>query len=618
MWGGTELSTTLFQIKNINYNGQDGYLENLNLTLQTKEIHAVIVNSTSDQNTFIQALLHLGIRTDIGEAFYKEKKLVKNPFIGGYISLLQQRPQLVQELTVAENLCLTNFPKRRIIPLINWKKIKRQSKSFLEELDFNIDFHSKVKNLTDEQKRLVYIAKVFLQKSEMIVMQEPMEGLSSDNAVKLHKIINQFKEQGGSILYITKQWEETLKLADRISILSNGKITEELTAETAKLDPQRLLTELESYSFNKSNIDADTQDILDAVFNAAEFLTSEYELKDVLLLLAKKVANFMNADGCSIKLIDEPTWSIIDDFEYNKSKHLQLQLTKEAIMQIAADNNIFYTNDKDRKFKSLFNKIQNIKTLICVPVLIRSQVTGIIQIYYENLYVYSKEESKYLSTLARHAAVAIEDTRLMGRSALLQESHHRIKNNLQSVIGLVSLQKSYAQLHPSTPIDSILDNIISRIKSIATVHNLLSKEKLGRSIINVREIIEEVISLMDMDDKITIIAEVEDIFIPYNIATSIALIVNELVNNCLKHAFPGKDNGTIHVSCMRDNEQIVIMVKDDGVGLPEKFNMEKTNRLGLTILQGIVSNELQGKMELKTNSGTIAEIHINTQNIFKL
>lgn len=324
----------------------------------------------------------------------------------------------------------------------------------------------------------------------------------------------------------------------------------------------------------------------------------------------------MNADGCSIKLIDEPTWSIIDDFEYKKSQHLQLQLTKEAIIQLATDNNIFYTNEKDRKFHSLFNKIENIKTFICVPVLIRSQVTGIIQIYYENLYVYTKEESKYLSTLARHAAIAIEDTRLMGRSALLQESHHRIKNNLQSVIGLVSLQKSYVQMNPSTPIDAILDNIITRVKSIAAVHHLLSKEKLGRSIINVKEIIEEVINLMDIHEKIDIKSDVDDIFIPYSIATSIALIVNELVNNSLKHAFPSNQNGSIHVSCKREDEQIVIIVKDNGVGLPNHFNMDRTDSLGLTILQGIVSNELHGEMNLYSDSGTTAEIYVRTENIF--
>ncbi|MEW9678067.1 histidine kinase dimerization/phosphoacceptor domain -containing protein [Lentibacillus sp. L22] len=144
------------------------------------------------------------------------------------------------------------------------------------------------------------------------------------------------------------------------------------------------------------------------------------------------------------------------------------------------------------------------KTIICIPVLIRSQVTGIIQVYYEDFYVYSSDESRYLAALARHAAMAIEDTRLMGRSALLQESHHRIKNNLQSIVGIISLQRNFVQQNATQSVNDILDNIISRIKSISAVHDLLSKDKLGRSIINVKEIIEEIISYSNYNSNFAI------------------------------------------------------------------------------------------------------------------
>lgn len=609
------MSTYLFQLKNISYNGSDGFLNNLNIDIKPKSVLAIIVNNSAEQNTIIQSLQKRGQDNINGIVLYKGKLIKKNPFGQKGISLLQQKSQIVPELTVAENISINNLPKRGIFPLISWKTVSKETKHFLDSMDIEINNQIKVKYLSEEQKRLVYIASVFFQKPELIIMQEPMTGLTSKNAIKIQKVISDFKQNGGSILYITKQWEETLKIADYISIFSNGTIVDNLTAEAAKEDPQRLLTELDNYNFKKSNVDKDTQKFLDAVFKAAEFLTSEYELKDVLLLLAKKVANIMNADGCCIRLIDESTWSIIDDFEFKNDNTIQMQLTKDTVVRIATENNIFYTTERDAEFYSLFKTVKNIRTLICVPILIRSQVTGIIQIYYEKLYVYTKEESKYLSTLARHVAIAIEDTRLLGRSALLQESHHRIKNNLQSVIGLISLQKSFVRLNPTISIDSILDNIIDRIKSIASVHDLLSKEKLGRSIINLREIIDKIISILKFDKRIIFKTQVDDIFIPYNIATSIALVISELANNSLKHAFPNSSTGIINIQCKREKNYILIVVTDNGIGLPVDFDLDNTNSLGLTILQGIVTNELRGKLDMYTKQGTVAEIVINTNKM---
>src|SRR5699024_10485753 len=133
-------------------------------------------------------------------------------------------------------------------------------------------------------------------------------------------------------------------------------------------------------------------------------------------------------------------------------------------------------------------------------------------------------------------------------------------NNLQSIVGIISLQKAYLHKNPEISSEEVLDNIISRVKSIASVHNLLSKEKLGRSIINVKMIIEEIIALMNMDKAVTIHLDLEDIFIPYNKATSIALVVSELVNNSFKHAFPNKIGGVINVSCKRVEDHIFLSV----------------------------------------------------------
>ncbi|WBL14684.1 histidine kinase dimerization/phosphoacceptor domain -containing protein [Sutcliffiella sp. NC1] len=612
------MSKFLFECRNVTNNSPNGFINNISLQVGYSEIHALIVKNSSEQKVFIESIKNLLEEQTIpGEILVESKPF--HPSRKSYrIGLLHQKPLLISNFSVAENLNLVNIPTIRFLPFINWRKIKRSSKDILNKLDFEIDHKKKVYNLSDEEKRIVYLASEFLQNPKMMIMHEPMEGLSAKNASKLYNIMKQFKEDGGSILYVTKQWEEALKLADRISILSNGSITDEMLADEAKNDPRRLIVDSEEYNFKDTEFynENDTKNVLDAVLKAAEFLTSEYELKDVLMLLAKEVTRIMNADGCSIKLIDENTSSIIDDFEYNENKRIKAQLTKESILKIAKESDIFYVNKKNKEFESMFENIENVKTIICVPVLIRSEVTGIIQISYEQYYVYSKEESKYIAALARHAAIAIEDTRLLGRSTLLQESHHRIKNNLQSIVGLITLQKMFVQKTPDLTIDDLLDSIISRIKSIASVHNLLSKDKLGRSIINVKLIIKEIMELMNSNPDIQIHLDLDDILIPYNKATSIALIINELVMNCYKHAFTDKDSGIIEISCKRMDDYIFLSVQDNGRGFPEDFDITKADSLGLSILNGIVTSDFQGEINFGEKDGSRVEIKLPTDRIF--
>jgi two-component sensor histidine kinase/ABC-type cobalamin/Fe3+-siderophores transport system ATPase subunit len=615
--GGSILSKFIFECKNLTNSSPDGYIKNINLNLGYSEIHTLIVKNSSEQKVIIESIKNLLDHSNAqGELWFKNQLLKNSKLDKSKIAILHKKPLLINNFSVAENLNFTNIPTRRFLPFVNWDKIRSKAKENLEKFDFHLDYRNKVRNLSDEDKRLVYITSVFLQNPEVLIMHEPMEGLSAKNATKLYNIIKQFKEEGKSIIYVTKQWEDALKLADRISILSKGTITDEMPADNAKSDPQSLLQKIEGYSFKNHNkyTDNETKDVLDAVFKAAEFLTSEYELKDVLLLLAKEVNRVMKADVCSIKLIDEFTWSIIDDFEFKNNMDIKAQLTKEAILRITKGNDIYYANQNDREFNSLFEKSNHVKTIICVPVSIRSQVTGIIQLSYENFYVYSKEQSKYLSTLALHAAIAIEDTRLLGRSALLQESHHRIKNNLQSIVGLISLQKMFVD---KLSIDDLLDSMINRIKSIASVHNLLSKDKLGRSIINVKQIIEAIINLINDDPKIMIHLDLDDIFIPYNKATSIALIINELVMNCFKHAFIGMESGIINIQCKRVDNYFVLSVRDNGRGLPENFDLSTVDSLGLTILQGIVASDFQGEINFRSEKeNTVVEIKLPTERIF--
>jgi len=588
-------------------------LEDITINICEGEIFALIGESGSGKTTFVNLLA--GIINDFkGDIVYKGESF-NDSIRTRKFGFLFEESSLIKEMSIAENLAIIKYPRRGPSPLISWKRVSKHAEDAFDKFGLELDCSRRVGSLVPEEQKLVEIIKVVLAEPEVLILHEPTSNLSVDTINVLYDIINYYTKNGGAVIYVTKQWEEALKTADNIAVLTKGKIAGILNVDDAKKNPQELIN-LYLGNFTNKQSNNDDMGVIDSIFRAAEFLSSEYELKDILNFYAEHVTRIMGADSCVINLVDEETKTIIDKVSFAHNNSPQLRLYKK--IEIINNNKLFYSTERDKEFKSLFDGEPVVtRTLICAPVLMRSQLAGIIELYYNNIFVYSEKEWKYLSTLARQAGIAVEDTRLMGRSALLQESHHRIKNNLQSIISLISIQKKFLRKSNEISIDSfenILGDIISRIKSIAAVHDLLSKDELGRSIINLKQIVNKVLDFAaypNYQKEIEITLNLEDIFIPYNKATTIMLIVNELLTNCYEHAFEGVKTGSIEVICQKKEEGIFLSVKDDGVGLPEDFNIKDkdTRSLGLSIVYSIIFNEFHGDFKLiRRDSGTEVSI----------
>ena len=609
------MKKSFFQIRQLKSISSDGFeINNINLDLEYGEVFAVVSNSEYEIIAFMEAISGLAEPIE-GKITFKgmdaDHNLINN---NSGISFLYRKSYLFNHMTVAENISLPVLPKMKGSKIVNWSKIKSNAEGILKELNFQVDYREMVCNLTKEQKKLVAIARAFNNKPEIVIMCNPIEGLDSKSIQNLYEIIRKFKTNQGSVIYLTQHWEEALKVADRISVLADGQIKRIFSIEDIIRNPQELLDCLGYYTYKKdmSNIEPEVKEVLDSVLKAAEFITSEYELKDVLSLLSGQVVKFMNSDGCIIHLIDEETKTVIDRFELKTNEELYATLKDEVVIRIAGEENFFYSNMHENDFASIFSSVNNVKTVVCIPLLVRTRVIGVMQIYYEKYYAYSEEQLKYLKTFAKHATIAIEDTKLLGRSALLRESHHRIKNNLQSIINLISIQKQANDEGQNEALNNTLDDIISRIKSIAIVHDLLSKDKKGRSVINIKEIIE-VISDFSKLMSIRIITNLylEDILIPYSKATSIALIVNELITNCIKHAFKDGNFNIISISCRKENELIILEVEDNGKGFDSDFDIATINSLGLSIVTSIINHEFKGRVNfIKKEEGTGTKVQI--------
>jgi two-component sensor histidine kinase len=210
------------------------------------------------------------------------------------------------------------------------------------------------------------------------------------------------------------------------------------------------------------------------------------------------------------------------------------------------------------------------------------------------------------------AVVAIEDVtdemqkqqELKIKTAMIQEIHHRVKNNLQTIAALLRLQ---ARRTGNIEVAEQLRESIGRIISIAVVHEFLSHEET--SIINIHEVSNRILAevrtgVLDHSRPIELRLEGTRSFaMPAQQATSCALIINELVQNAVEHAFVGLPGGSIVVRLAEQGDSLYIEIQDDGRGLPQDFDPSRQAGLGMQIVRSLVREDLKGEFELKRANG---------------
>jgi two-component sensor histidine kinase len=201
-----------------------------------------------------------------------------------------------------------------------------------------------------------------------------------------------------------------------------------------------------------------------------------------------------------------------------------------------------------------------------------------------------------------------KERELKTKSAMIQEVHHRVKNNLQTVASLLRME---ARRKRPGGIQETLHQTINRILSIAVVHEFLSRG--DGTEIDIRDICgrivsERVGSTSGRRKAIEVAIEGERFSLPAQQATSCALAMNELVQNAIEHGFPGRDGGSIRITMRETDASMVIEISDDGVGLPAGFDPAVSPSLGLRIVRTLVQDDLRGRLEIFNGRGTTAQI----------
>ena len=198
-------------------------LDGVDFDIRRGEVHAIVGENGAGKSTLIKIIAG-AYQPDEGEIIWEgnEVKLrTPNEALSLGIATIYQEPMLCPDLSVAENIFLSMLSKS--FRIISWREINRRVNSLLEQVGISLPLNSPVSQLSQAQRQMVEIAKALLRDAKLLIMDEPTSSLSEAEIERLFDVVIKLKRRGVGIIYISHRIEEVFRLADRVTVLRDGK-----------------------------------------------------------------------------------------------------------------------------------------------------------------------------------------------------------------------------------------------------------------------------------------------------------------------------------------------------------------------------------------------------------
>lgn len=419
--------------------------------------------------------------------------------------------------------------------------------------------------------------------------------------------------------YVPGTGENRFRSLLAVPLATDGKVVGAINVQTTgtheygedEIELLSIIADLASGALEKARLhDSMRRQIMElrTLAEVSETLTSPLYLEQILRLLVEMAARVFSAPLCTLMLLDNDELVLAaahPDNGHARPRHalrvghgipgLAAQSGQPVMSADLASDPRFKTNElADRA---------NVRSLLSVPLRVRDRTLGVVNCYTSRHHKFTQSEVNLLQTLANQTALAIENAGLVVKSAMIREMHHRVKNNLQMIAMLLRLQMREGREVSGR---EVLTETINRILSIAAVHEILAAEGLQQ--VAVHEMLDRVIHTVTQTMAppglaLDVRVEGDDLSLPSQQATSLALVVNELLANSIEHAFPGRSRGQVSVVLVRLPDALRVEVRDDGVGLPSGFAPDRSADLGLQIVNTLVQDDLKGKIVFSDTRG---------------
>ncbi|CAN5622518.1 GAF domain-containing protein [soil metagenome] len=341
-------------------------------------------------------------------------------------------------------------------------------------------------------------------------------------------------------------------------------------------------------------------------------IASSLDLDDVLRSIVEAAVELTQAEAASIMRLPGPD---------EKGPVIEYSVGKMQPVADEASRNLMITKviNSGTSLSSIMDYMdEGQRRLFCVPLQSARKRLGALCLRLRDDVEMSEEQLGLLQSFSDSAAIAIENAQLYEdlrqgldtTSALLQEMHHRVRNNLQTVAALLSLQIRQAESEKDA---DALREAAGRIQAIAAVHDLLSDERRlsGATIDQIARLVAEEAhsTMIQPGTRVKFVIPPSDVTVPSRTATILALLINELVSNAVRHGFRGRDSGEISIRTSREGGIATLDVENNGVRIPDGFNPTTSRGLGMRIVHRLVTSDLRGYFSITaTENGTVARI----------
>lgn len=258
-----------------------------------------------------------------------------------------------------------------------------------------------------------------------------------------------------------------------------------------------------------------------------------------------------------------------------------------------------------------------INTYVDVPLLVQGELIGSLNIAADCPNTFSADHLDIAEEIAVSVAIAIQHARLYEQSQqdaetkarLLHEVNHRVKNNLAAIVGLLYIEQHHLKNQPTC--QAIISDLINRIEGLATVHHLLSESHW--SPLPLTDVAEQIIHsvLQTLPPGHRIVPKVfADRFITVNSkqANNLAMVINELATNTVKHAVSRQPVVSIQVDISQEDETVVLEYRDDGPGFPASILETKQGNIGIYLIENIVRGDLHGDVSFRNEHGGVVTV----------
>jgi two-component system, sensor histidine kinase PdtaS len=344
-------------------------------------------------------------------------------------------------------------------------------------------------------------------------------------------------------------------------------------------------------------------------------IASSLDETEVLKLITEQAVQLVQAEAAAIFRLPSEDGADADplpsvQYRVGKERRHEDQSVRDSAVREVLNTGAARTSDLAYE--------DGISTLFCLPLNTPRETVGALCFRLRQGTELDEERLGLLQAFGDAAALAIENARLYQeavagietKTTLVQEMHHRVRNNLQTVAALLSLQ---LRSDPDAPWTFELGEAVSRIQAIAGVHDLMSDEsRLADTTVDTlaRMVAEEAHSTLT-PPGLTVTYEIppSELRVPSRQATIIALLINELTANAIHHGFKGRTKGHVRISGREERGSALITVFNDGVKIRDGFDPAKSNGLGMRITQRLVSSDLRGTFTIEPIAeGTLATI----------